>query len=334
MFDAAKNVIKRFPGARWLYRSLVRTPGGWIFTRRNLGWLREAAIASRLPWPFRFFVAYSGLAPAVKGIVFGSEHVHGLASGLTRAFGCTDELRVDVGALCAYVWLRDPRSLLIPGEIARSAEIRLLRELLHEGDTFVDIGANHGSFSIVASDRVGRDGLVIAIEPQPKLARLVERSLRENGRSPFQVHQVACSNVEGTAEFYVPRATSGSAGLYRAFSAISAGQRYPVCLRRFDDAVDWERFPGTCVVKIDVEGAEVEALEGASAAIGRHRPPIFLEINPHSMQGAGRSVQDLVAALRGLGYSEFREIGDPVRKPLDSLADRQRNVVVFADARA
>ena len=330
MTETIRQAVKRIPGARWIYRSFIATPGGWIFTRGNTGWLGAPANLRRLPLLFGAFAIYCRYAPVAGGTVLAAAQVHAIVSALTRWLGLRDEFNIEVNGLEVYVLLTDPRSLVIPGEVSGAEEIALLRELLAPGDTFVDLGANHGSFAINASRVVGSGGLVVAVEPQPKLASLVERSLDVNGLSPFQVFNFACADSEGTAEFFVPKATSGSAGLFREFSASTAMHRFSVDLHRFDDPIAWREFPGRCVVKLDVEGAEMQVLAGAVEAIRLHRPPLMMEINPHSMAAAETSLDDLLSLLQALGYGEYREIADPSRHPLAALELRQRNIVVFA----
>jgi FkbM family methyltransferase len=326
--------IKRIPGAERVYRSLVRTPGSWIFSRRKLAWVMAGGASRALPGPFRAFVRYCRIAPETRrGRLVGAELLHLLAVALTRRLGLPDTVRVDAGPYLIHLDLTDPRALVVPGEMLDSPETRFLTGLLAPGDTFVDIGANHGSFSVVAARQVGASGRIIAVEPQPRLARLVEMSLEDNCQCPFTVLPIACADEEGEALFFVPARSSGSASLYRPFTAKSAGHRLRVTVRRFDDAVDWRDLPGRVVMKVDVEGAELSFLEGARQALSHLRPQIILEVNPFSAQAAGTSIREVADHLRALDYDAFRELGDSTPRSLDALdARRSRNVVLLPRA--
>ncbi len=106
-----------------------------------------------------------------------------------------------VGDVTIFLDLQDPRFLLLQQEM-RDVQ-RVLQHFLRPGDTFVDISANHGAFSNVASRLVGPEGLVVTVEPQPRKATLL-RKLLANGPSRFEVHQIACGDHSDEVPFYIP----------------------------------------------------------------------------------------------------------------------------------
>jgi len=185
---------------------------------------------------------------------------------------------------------------------------RILKRFLRAGDTFIDVGSNHGTFAITAAPLVGPEGLVVAIEPQAELAELIRRSLELYG-ARFIVHNVACGDWMGTARLYVPHATSGSAGLHPFFSAISRHRATIVPLVRLDDLLLPERLPGRVFVKLDIEGSEAGCLAGARDFLASARPAIMMEINPTALEVAGSSSAGLIALLREFGYDRY--LGGP-----------------------
>jgi FkbM family methyltransferase len=251
---------------------------------------------------------------------------------LSERFGAPESvlLETDKGKVCLN--LRDPLMLNVPNRLLyEHPEFAAVSSLLRPGDTFLDIGANHGTFSIMASARVGATGLVVSIEPQPKLASLIERSLQANKAAPFAVHSFACGEINGETEFYVPRFCSGWGGIFSGFSAVGDFQSFRVPVRRIDEALEWRAFPGKLVVKMDVEGSELATLRGAEAMLRHWQPPILLEINPRSGRAAGVPIETMVQCLRQIGYEDF---ADPVlplqRKPISSLdLTQSRNVLFF-----
>ncbi len=196
--------------------------------------------------------------------------------------------------------LRDPRFLAIPNEIRKGLP-RLLQRFLHPGDTFLDIGANHGTFAVTAARLVGASGRVIAIEPQERLANLVGRSLA-SGEAPYAVHQVACGREPGETDLYVPEASSGAAGLHKSYSASTLHRTARVRVIRLDDLAASESMPGKVLVKIDVEGNESNCLRGATRFLAERRPPMLIELNPRALSAAGSSVSELASILQNLGY--------------------------------
>jgi FkbM family methyltransferase len=205
-----------------------------------------------------------------------------------------------------------------------------LSHLISQGDTFIDIGANHGSFSIVASQLVGSKGYVVAVEPQPRLAKAVEKSLTANAKCNFQVCPIAVGDTEGEIELLIPRGTSGSAGLFPEHSATHEHQVVKVAMKRFDNLVDWQNFPGKTVVKLDIEGSESAFLSGARRMITSLKPDLIIEIHPGTLKASRTSGEVLKNLLQELGYKYYSEIDHPETSfPIEDLStNTQRNVVL------
>jgi FkbM family methyltransferase len=323
-----RRAVARIPGARWLYRSLVETPGSWIFSTRNTSWLLDDASFSRLPFLYRQFARYCRVAPQRDQHLMGAEFVHRAVSWLTALGGLPSRFCVSVGDQKMHVSLVDPRSLVVSQELASAVEVRALKNYLAEGDTFVDVGANHGVFAVAASRIVGASGQVVAVEPNPELAVLVEQSLAANGCTGFQVHHLALADAEAELDFYIPHATLGSAGLIREFSADSSGRRIRVRVTTLDRlvTVDPRR---RMLIKVDIECAEMRFLAGARAFLQQQRPVMFVEINPHAIAAAHGTLVELVAMFKSCGNGSWRDFHSGDERSLDELPSRQQNIVLM-----
>jgi FkbM family methyltransferase len=206
-----------------------------------------------------------------------------------------------------------------------------LSHLLKEGDTFLDVGANHGSFAIVASKLVGTNGLVIAVEPQPRLAKVIEKSLAANAVCKFHIYNLALGDRDGEIELLVPIGTSGSAGIFPEHSATHAHNAITVPLRRFDQLVDWRNFTGQVMLKLDVEGSECAFLEGAREMITTLTPNLIIEVHPTSLKAAGATGDRLKQLLSELGYDHYAELHECDRfYPLVQLNTNQQRTVMIA----
>jgi FkbM family methyltransferase len=278
----------------------LRTPGSWLYRRASLAWLSDPALLRQLPWLYRLFARYCA-APGYHPL--GAEALLHAVIAFERLTSPQDGIiPLHIGEFNVFLDLRDPRFLRIPLELTEVP--RVLGYFLKPGDTFIDAGANHGTFSIIAAGLVGAEGLVISIEPQPRLAGLL-RKLLAQGASRFQVHQMACGECSREVEFYIPSATSGSAGLFRDYSARSRHRRIQVALRPLDELIDWRRLTGRTFIKLDVEGSELSCLLGARHLIRAATPTLMLEINPEALRGAATTKATLVATLLDLGYKRF-----------------------------
>jgi FkbM family methyltransferase len=296
-------------------------------------WFDNPSITHSLPPWYRAYAWYSRLmADRPRSIVRGGSALLSVVIALTRALRLTREAAVPIGDLTVFIDLCDRRMLWVFGEVGEpSHEGRIVRACLDRGDTFLDIGANHGSYALLAAPLVGSSGVVAAFEPQPRLASLLRRSFAANRFLHATVYEIACASTSGEYPFYVPSAGSGSAGLYQQFSASTDHRRFTVKTARLDEAIDWARLPGRILVKLDVEGSELSALQGAERLLRARRPVIIFELNPLSAEAAGGNADEVLAFLASLGYTRFAEIETfPDSMPLDRIdRTRLRNLVAL-----
>jgi FkbM family methyltransferase len=155
------------------------------------------------------------------------------------------------------------------------------------GGTFVDIGANLGNHAVYAGVVLGASRIV-AVEPNPDMARLLRHNLALNHLSSrAQVHEVGLSDEEGraTLERIAPHNIS-AARLETGEGAIK--------LAAGDDILARET---PSFIKIDTEGFEAKVLQGLARTLAAHRPAIFIEV-----EDANRSAVE--ALLTPLGYAE------------------------------
>lgn len=299
---------------------------------RVTGWYDDRDLVGDLPWHWRGYAAYLRAAANRRtGVVRGGSFLFRRLRWCTRRFGLQDTARVRVGRRAVWVDLLDQRCLWVFDELRGAGpEARVLAQLLHPGDTFLDVGANHGSFAILAAELVGPAGKVIAIEPQPRLASLIQRSLTDQGAAPFEVHAVALGHRATQGSLHVPGAGSGAANVFRPLDRFP-GQTIPVPIRRPDDYLPWQTWPGRLTIKLDVEGSEPDFLLGAKQLLAARQPPILIEISPDTARLAGRSVRELMDTLRSVGYARFAELDAFPRAvgPDDVDLTRQRNVVAL-----
>jgi FkbM family methyltransferase len=163
------------------------------------------------------------------------------------------------------------------GTAERPLQDALTREL-KPGATFYDIGANIGFVTLIAAKLVGPSGRVVAFEPVPKNVAAIKENLALNGIDWVDVQETAMGRDSGTASLIV---SDVSAFSRLASINVPPGARETIEVRV--DSVDEflargsERPPD--VVKIDVEGAELEVIEGMRHTLAEHQPVILCEIH-------------------------------------------------------
>ncbi len=295
-------------------------------------WFDRPELVSQFPLPYRLLARYCRLAVNRRtGIVRGGSFLQRTIIRLSSLLHLQHVARVQLANATACLDLRDPRIWLVVDEVeGNSSDHSVMRMFLSPGDTFVDAGANQGGFSIFASGVVGARGLVVAVEPQPGFAELIEKSLRHNNASPWQVHAFACGDLEGEQKLYIPRWLSGSASV---FSGYVAGRVAVVTvpIKPLDRAVRWEEFPGGIFLKIDVEVSELDFVRGARRMIETRRPVILFEMNPTSARAAGWEPGELLVEIGKLGYDRACPVDEfGVWRPLRDIdPETQQNVVTL-----
>lgn len=146
-----------------------------------------------------------------------------------------------------------------------------IRALLKPGDCFVDAGANIGFYSIAASALVGTDGRVVAIEMMPETARILHRHVELNGAYNVEVVERALTAAvdERIRAFEV----NGKSGQATVNGAGQSGAAIEVITTTLDEAL--AGIGPIRLIKMDIEGAERVALEGAKAVLDRTEAVIF-----------------------------------------------------------
>ncbi len=175
----------------------------------------------------------------------------------------------------------------------------VFRARLRPGDHVLDLGANIGYFSMLSASLVGPSGSVIAVEPNPANARLVEASRRANGYGNVLVVQVAAGLSPGLLVLNRSHSNGTTSAVPDGTAALLDAETVG-CVRA-DTLVPPNR--RVALIKADVEGAEYLALGGCTATIRRDRPLIVTEFSPSLMPGiSGITGPTYLDWLVGLGY--------------------------------
>ena len=211
-------------------------PDDWLYDRAVLQWIANPSLSKQLPLLYQIFGWYSNLYFQLtkQNYLKGGRRLFRFISATFAKIFPDRDLELQLTNYRVFLNPTDMRLFQVVNELSdRDTDISVLGHLLQEGDTFLDVGANHGSFAIVASKLVGASGLVIAVEPQPRLAKAVEKSLTANALGKFQIYNLAVGDRDGEIELLVPLGTSGSAGIFPEHSATHDHHKITVPLRRF-----------------------------------------------------------------------------------------------------
>ncbi len=207
--------------------------------------------------------------------------------------------------------LGDFRLYIASGDAAVGRDVRddrtyepdvtaVFRRILGPGMGVLDLGANIGYFTMLSASLVGSEGWIVAVEPNPANVKLLEASRRLNGFGQVTACQVAVGREPGLLVLNTSHSNGTTSGLPGDLNALLGAELVP-CIRA-DSLVP----PGRRVdlVKLDVEGAEYNALLGCGDLLARWRPVLVTEFSPTLMPGiSGISGPDYVRWLMGNGYA-------------------------------
>lgn len=200
------------------------------------------------------------------------------------------------------------------------------------GMTVVDVGANLGYFSLLASKLVGPTGRVLALEPNSENCRLLLSSVRLNGVANVDLLPVAADEGPGWAYYSTHVGSNG--GLVDDDDLLSRFGTV-VATFRLDDLLDRK----VDFLKMDVEGAEGRVVRGATRIIEKDRPIVTTELKEEMLQRvSGCSVTEYLGYFGDLGYvPTLLDKDDGAEKPYPSVgallddwvADELRDVLLL-----
>jgi FkbM family methyltransferase len=172
----------------------------------------------------------------------------------------------------------------IDPDLLRGAQL-----MVRPGDVVWDIGANVGLFAMAAASCAGRDGKVVCFEPDTTLVAILRRNaaLHRSTVAEIIVVNAAVAGRTGIRQFNIAtrsRAANALAG-YGSVNVGAIAESHAVVTLSIEDSLSW--LPAPNVVKIDVEGAEVEILRSGSLLLRQVRPLIFCEVDEANAEAIG-----------------------------------------------
>ena len=266
------------------------------------------------------------LAPVVAGYVNSLEFAR---RGLLRPDPARQPQVADFAGFRIFA---DPADLQIGRHVLAGAyepEVEaVFRSVLRPGMAVIDIGANIGFFTMLSAALVGPAGAVLAIEPNPANARLLEASRRLNGFAHVTPAQVAAGRGIGLLMLNTTHSNGTTAEPGVDQDQLLAANTVP-CVPVDTLAAGWP-VARVGLIKVDVEGAEYNALLGAAGVVARDRPVIISKFSPDLMPGiSGIDGPGYLGWLLGQGYqlSVIRTDGapDPVGRDADAVMQAYRS---------
>jgi FkbM family methyltransferase len=183
-----------------------------------------------------------------------------------------------------------------------------IRERLAPGDVFIDVGANVGYYSLLASHLVGPEGMVVAIEPLSESFTLLQHNLERNHAANSRAINIAAWNAYETVTIFSRESNPGVSSImpFWAKHWNLKGQRM-VSARPLSDILDPIEIRTARLIKIDVEGAEWRVICGMESMFNVCRPDLelMIELSPPMLRAQGRTSRDVFDLFERWGFHAY-----------------------------
>lgn len=186
-----------------------------------------------------------------------------------------------------------------------AVESYLLLKILNEDAVLVDAGANIGYYSLLASTQI-KTGKIFAFEPVPKNFESLSENINSNHLSArIKPIPQGLWNSSDLIKFHLQESMRGNSGSFTAAPHADGQDSYEAPVVRLDDFAAERGVHAIDFIKMDIEGAELNALKGAQNILERHRPSLLLEVNRSACAAFGYDPQDLFSFLSQFKYRFF-----------------------------
>jgi FkbM family methyltransferase len=186
------------------------------------------------------------------------------------------------------------------------ADVSFLNRLVKPGDIVFDVGGNIGFYTLNLARKVGTAGKVHVFEPIPENIMAIERNVELNSlQSSVIINPIAVSSVERELQLYISSRSDNS-----GWASIVASKFRPDCLNvkaiSLDAYVAQNDIEHVALIKMDIEGAELQALQGMSQLLGcEDAPMIYFEINPFLLEKQAINPIDVKQFLSSFGFTLY-----------------------------
>lgn len=214
-------------------------------------------------------------------------------------------------------------------------EIAMIKSFIRDGDNIIDIGAHIGTFSIPFARFNEGHGKIFSFEASPENVALLKKNIAANGLDEvvLPVQGVVAQERQHFIKMTPPKARSS---VYYYVADPDASETGLASINIDDWHDHHARETPIHFIKIDVEGAEVSALQSCRRLIEKYKPVLYVEVNRKTLPRLGSSPEEIDALLKAWGYHYFRNIGERnsdhdrftmVRQPVLKAEERVYDII-------
>jgi FkbM family methyltransferase len=315
-----------------------------VQARVDLQHIRLREILESLQRKDQFNAEIYGTPPTLRRIP-GWHTYWGVEDGSDRLLKGRIDLWSSLERPVLMRWLDDLLVMIRPGnELSRVLfltgnfepnELTWLTQAISEGMTIVDVGAHMGIYSMIASRLVGESGVVIAIEPSTREFQRLAFHVGLNNLTNVRCLQEAASDASGEAALKIASEWNSGHNTFGEFfnPDVEKKTEERVRTRTIDAIVAAQQLERVDLIKVDVEGHELNVLTGAAETLARFRSSVLIEVFGETLRRQGASVEAVLDFLVRHGYALYEfsaSTGElvPLSQP---FGDESRNLVALPE---
>lgn len=207
--------------------------------------------------------------------------------------------------------------------------VRFIRRHVKPGMTVIDVGAQIGYLTLEMATAQGNDVNVLSFEPEPRNLDRLHHNLQLNGVKNVKVLDRAVSDIDGAIKLFMSK--DNNAGTHSTISdAATVSTEYiEIPCTRLDTYITEHSITNIGLIKVDVEGAELEVVRGAEQLLRTHHPTLILEMCSPFQNARGFSVPQFKSMLHEWGYTPHTINDDGTLTPTPLDVDHDMDNIVF-----
>ncbi|MEY2720019.1 MAG: hypothetical protein RLZZ273_1385 [Bacteroidota bacterium] len=210
--------------------------------------------------------------------------------------------------------------------------IRFLRSVLRPGSVCLDVGAQMGYLTLAMATSADRQTVVHSFEPELNNAERFRENIKLNDLTNVTLHQTAVSTVDGMLKLYLSNdRNAGTHSTVYIESNVST-EFVEIPSVRLDSFVNTHRLTSIDMIKIDVEGAEIDVINGAINVLIEHKPIIITELSDRLQQARGQTCREFKELMLDYGYQAYSINDNGTLQPCPLQAQHVNDNIVFVHA--
>jgi len=287
---------------------------------------------TRVIWKITFFV-YKLLSPKKAWEFAMSPPVQFIFKLIIKLFG---DHSINIKTKYGFNMILTVEEYLVGGYLhlgeTNPFETNIMRKLLANGDVFFDVGAYKGWYAMNAAQIVGKNGNVFAFEANKEVARILGSIQKLNGFNNIQVETVAVSDKNGTNKFWTGNKDMLGSLIKKHIQTYSDTPVNSIEIKTItlDSFNKNKKLKKINMIKIDVEGSDLDVLKGAGNILRKYSPYLLVEVFGLSADINKNRKNEILDYLSGFGYKPYQFVANGLKEFDSTQQDAQLINLFFA----